>query len=81
MADANKMKTLIEDCQRDIAAYLPPDSAIAPEELLNRLIARLDGRQAKEALNDDWQSCWPNDDSNNGYDRDPMAGQPAPELA
>ncbi|MCA1403681.1 hypothetical protein I6F26_03565 [Ensifer sp. IC3342] len=34
MAAAEKMKTLIEDCQRDIAAYPPPDSYIAPKELL-----------------------------------------------
>ncbi|MBB4184303.1 hypothetical protein [Sinorhizobium terangae] len=68
MAHADKMKRLIEDCQRDIAAYLPPNSAIAPEELLNRLVARLEGRQAEEALADEWQSWWPNDDADRNID-------------
>ncbi|MBP1884322.1 hypothetical protein [Sinorhizobium mexicanum] len=79
MADADKMKRLIEDCRKDIAAYLPPDSALAPEELLNRLLCRLDGRQAKEALCDDWQGWCPADGEGDGdVDR---AGQSAPEIA
>jgi hypothetical protein len=50
MADKEKMKQLIWDCQKDIAAYLPPESSISEHELVKMLIARLDGRQAKEAL-------------------------------
>ncbi|MDW9583913.1 hypothetical protein GOB17_30530 [Sinorhizobium meliloti] len=39
------------------------------------LIARLDGRQAKEALGDDWKGWWPDD---NGGDDD--GGSPAPQA-
>ncbi|WP_164867054.1 hypothetical protein [Sinorhizobium meliloti] len=73
MADALKMKQLISDCQKDIAAYLPPDSGISEHELVKMLIARLDGRQAKQALGDDWKGWWPDDD---GGDDD--GGSPAP---
>ncbi|MBB4185810.1 hypothetical protein GGE07_002460 [Sinorhizobium terangae] len=62
MADALKMKKLIWDCQKDIAAYLPPESGITEHQLLQRLMTRLDGQQAKEALGDDWQGWWPGDD-------------------
>ncbi|MCA1371754.1 hypothetical protein I6F15_31350 [Bradyrhizobium sp. BRP14] len=60
MADKAKMQKLIEDCQMEIAAYLPPESGITDYELLQRLIACLDGRQAKDALGEDWQG-WPED--------------------
>ncbi|MFQ6242675.1 hypothetical protein [Sinorhizobium meliloti] len=50
MADKEKMKQLIWDCQKDIAAYLPPASGISEHQLVKMLIARLDGSQAKEAL-------------------------------
>ena len=43
------MKQLIWDCQKDIAAYLPDESGISEHELVQMLIARLDGSQAKEA--------------------------------
>lgn len=43
------MKQLIWDCQKDIAAYHPPESGISEHELVKMLMARLDGRQAKEA--------------------------------
>ncbi|MDE3854821.1 hypothetical protein [Sinorhizobium meliloti] len=46
---------------------------------MKMLIARLDGRQAKQALGDDWKGWWPDDD---GGDDD--GGSPAPhdrELA
>jgi hypothetical protein len=49
MADKEKMKQLIWDCQKDIATYLPPESGISEHELLQTLIARLDGSQAREA--------------------------------
>ena len=44
-----EMKQLIWDCQKDIAAYLPDESGISEHELVQMLIARLDGSQAKEA--------------------------------
>ncbi len=53
MAGKEKMKQLIWDCQKDIAADRPPESGISEHELLQMLIARLHGRQAKEALGDD----------------------------
>ena len=52
----------IWDCQKDIAAYLPDESGISEHELVQMLIARLDGSQAKEALGGDWQGWWPDDD-------------------
>ncbi|ATA95709.1 hypothetical protein BWO90_04620 (plasmid) [Sinorhizobium meliloti] len=58
MADAQKMKKLIEDCERDIAACLHPESGIPETHLLQQLLSRLDGQQAKEALGDDWQGRW-----------------------
>ncbi|AEG56173.1 hypothetical protein [Sinorhizobium meliloti] len=62
MAGKEKMKQLIWDCQKDIAADPPPESGISEHELLQMLIARLHGRQAKEALGDDWQGWGPDDD-------------------
>jgi hypothetical protein len=76
MADKEKMKQLIWDCQKDIAAYLPPESGISEHELLQMLISRLDGSQAKEALGDDWKGWWPDDD---GGDDD--GGSPAPSRS
>ncbi|WP_373413726.1 hypothetical protein [Ensifer aridi] len=78
MADKVRMQKLIEDCQKDIAAYLPPESGITDYELLQRLITRLDGRQAKDALGEDWQGWWPKDND----DGDGGNGSPAlkPEL-
>ena len=43
------MKQLIWDCQKDIAAYHPPESGISEHELVKMLMARLDGRPTKEA--------------------------------
>ncbi|YCI06356.1 hypothetical protein M1D34_30610 (plasmid) [Ensifer sp. D2-11] len=80
MADALKMKQLIWDCQKDIAAYLPPASGISEHELVKMLIARLDGRQAKEALGDDWKGWWP-DEHDGGGDDSPLPQQPLPEPA
>jgi hypothetical protein len=62
MADAQKMKKLIEDCQREIAAFLPPESGITEHQLLQRLMTRLDGCQARDALGDDWQGWWGDED-------------------
>lgn len=61
MADKEKMRKLIEDCQRDFAEYISPESGITEHQVLHRLMARLDGQQAKEALGDDWKSWWPDD--------------------
>ena len=69
MADALKMKQLIWDCQKDIAKYLPDESGITEHQLLQQLLDRLDGQQAKEALGDDWRGWWPDDDGDG--DREP----------
>lgn len=47
MADA--MKMLIEDCQKDFAPYLPPESGIAEHQLLQGLNDAPDGLQAQDA--------------------------------
>ncbi|MCO6426053.1 MULTISPECIES: hypothetical protein [Sinorhizobium] len=47
---------------------------VSEHELVKMLIARLDGRQAKEAPGDDWKGWWPDDD---GGDDD--GGSPAPQ--
>ncbi|MGK9286397.1 hypothetical protein [Sinorhizobium meliloti] len=80
MADALKMKKLIWDCHKEIAAYLPNESGITEHELLQMLIARLDGSQAKEALGDDWQGWWPNVEDGGGDDS-PLPRQQLPEPA
>ncbi|MDW9689170.1 hypothetical protein GHL01_04040 [Sinorhizobium meliloti] len=80
MADKEKMKQLIWDCQKEIAAYLPDESGITEHELLQSLIARLDGRQARDALRDDWKGWWPDDDDGDGDDS-PLPQQPLPEPA
>ncbi|MBL3684533.1 hypothetical protein F2981_16615 [Sinorhizobium meliloti] len=71
------MKQLIWDCQKDIAAYLPTRAAFRSTSCSKRLSARLDGRQAKEALGDDWQGWWPDDDDGDGDDS-PLPQQPLP---
>lgn len=48
MADALKMKKLIWDCQKDIAAYLPDESGISEHELVQMLIARLEGARRRK---------------------------------
>nr|WP_164829443.1 hypothetical protein [Sinorhizobium meliloti] len=42
---------------------------------MKMLIARLDGRQAKEALGDDWKGWWPDDGRGGGGDS-PRPQQP-----
>nr|WP_272914114.1 hypothetical protein [Sinorhizobium medicae] len=44
------------------------------------MATRFDGRQAKEALGDDWQGWWSDDDDGGGDDR-PLPQQPLPEPA
>ncbi|MQV98069.1 hypothetical protein GHK46_12080 [Sinorhizobium medicae] len=80
MADKEKMKQLIWNSQKDIAAYLPPESSISEHELLQKLNARPGGRQAKEVLDDGWQGRWPDDDDIGGDNR-PLPQQPPPEPA
>jgi hypothetical protein len=65
---AEKMRKLIQDCQRDIAAYLPPESGISERQLLQQLSSRLDGQQAQDALGDGWQGWSPADDDPAGDD-------------
>ncbi|MQW72417.1 hypothetical protein GHK50_24910 [Sinorhizobium medicae] len=80
MADKEKMKQLIWDCQKAIATYLPRESGLTEHELLQLLIARLYGSQAKEALGDDWRG-WCRDDGDDGGDDRPLPQQPLPEPA
>ncbi|MDW9634978.1 hypothetical protein GYB73_03110 [Sinorhizobium meliloti] len=48
MGGKEKMKQLIWDCQKEIAADRPPESGISEHELLQMLIARLhDARRRK----------------------------------
>lgn len=46
----------------DSAAYLPSESGISEHQLLQLLLFRLYGPQAKEALLYDWTGWWPDDD-------------------
>ncbi|MGZ2438221.1 hypothetical protein [Sinorhizobium medicae] len=72
MADAQKMKKLIEDCEGNIAACLHPESGIPETHLLQQLLSRLDGQQAKEALGDDGQGGLPySDDADEDDDINP----------
>lgn len=52
MSQTQKLIRLVKDCQQDLAQYLPPDSGITKDEIISRLLARLDGPQAREALAD-----------------------------
>ncbi|UIJ93520.1 hypothetical protein LZK74_25420 (plasmid) [Sinorhizobium meliloti] len=47
----------------------PRESGTSARELVQMLIARLHGREAKDALGGDWQGWWPDDDD---------GGSPAP---
>ncbi|MDX0775295.1 hypothetical protein GOD44_12555 [Sinorhizobium medicae] len=58
--------------------YLPSESAFRARAA-SVPHARLDGRQAKEALGDDWQGWWPDDDDG-GADDSPLP-LPLPEPA
>ena len=50
MSQTQKLIRLVKDCQQDLAQYLPHDSVITKDEIISRLLARLDGPQAREAL-------------------------------
>lgn len=56
---SEKMRKLIQDYQRDIAAYLAPESGISERQLLQQLASRLDGQQAQDALGNGWQAGCP----------------------
>ncbi|MDW9477875.1 hypothetical protein GOB36_01940 [Sinorhizobium meliloti] len=60
------MKRLIWDCQKDIAAYVTPQSGIGQDEPLQMLTSRLDGWSGGEGVGDDWHDWWPDD--NDGED-------------
>lgn len=51
MSQTQKLIRLVKDCQKDLAQYLPPDSCVTKDQVISRLLARLDGPQAREALN------------------------------
>ncbi|PST24120.1 hypothetical protein C7U60_09325 [Mesorhizobium plurifarium] len=55
--NADKMRVLIEDCRRDLFAYLEPGSGISDREMIVALLHRLDGLQARDALGEDFD--WP----------------------
>lgn len=46
----SKLERLVKDCQQDLAKYLVPGSGISDREVINALLTRLDGPQAREAL-------------------------------
>lgn len=52
MTQTDKLRQLVKDCQRELAQYLPPGSGVTKDEVINRLLERLDGPQAREALGD-----------------------------
>ncbi|MEY9559263.1 hypothetical protein [Sinorhizobium fredii] len=51
--NAEKMRKLIEDCQRDLWEYLSSDSGISDREMIIALLFRLDGPQARDALSEE----------------------------
>ncbi len=55
--NTEKMRMLIEDCRRDLFAYLAPGSGISDREMIIALLHRLDGPQARDALDEDFD--WP----------------------
>lgn len=50
MSDQTKLRRLVYDCRSDLVKYLVPDSGISEKEVISRLLARLDGPQAREAM-------------------------------
>lgn len=44
------LRALVIDCQRDLTEYIVPDSGISDFDVVNRLLGRLDGPQARAAL-------------------------------
>lgn len=44
------MRALVTDCQNDLSEWIVPDSGISDHDILNRLLGRLDGPQARAAL-------------------------------
>ncbi|AEH79216.1 hypothetical protein SM11_chr1953 [Sinorhizobium meliloti SM11] len=57
LMNTEKMRMLIEDCRRDLFAYLAPGSGISDREMIIALLHRLDGLQARDALDEDFD--WP----------------------
>ncbi|MEY9560161.1 hypothetical protein [Sinorhizobium fredii] len=52
--DAEKMIKLIGGCRRDLSNCTSPDSGISDREIVLALLYRLDGRQAKDAIGQDF---------------------------
>lgn len=46
----NKLEQLVRDCQRDLGIYLVPDSGVTDRQVINKLLSRLDGPQAREVF-------------------------------
>lgn len=46
----SKLEQLVRDCQRDLGIYLVPNSGVTDRQVINKLLSRLDGLQAREAL-------------------------------
>lgn len=44
------LRQLVLDCQNDLATYIVPDSGISEHDVVNTLLGRLDGPQARAAL-------------------------------
>lgn len=44
------LETLVRDCQRDLGIYLVPNSGVTDRQVINKLLSRLDGPQAREAV-------------------------------
>lgn len=53
--NSEKIRKLIEDCRKDLADYLSPDSGISDREMVIALLYRLDGPQAMDALGEDFE--------------------------
>jgi len=57
MSQIEKLVRLVKDCQQDLAQYLPPDAGVTKDQIISRLMARLDGPQAREALNEEGEDA------------------------
>jgi hypothetical protein len=51
-AEIALLRCLVRDCQNDIAAWMPPDSGLSDQEVIRKLLVRLDGPQGREAMGD-----------------------------
>jgi hypothetical protein len=49
-AENEALRKLVRDCQDDLARWIVPDSGITDDDVINKLLDRLDGPQARAAL-------------------------------